>query len=167
MPPPPDVEKLANLARLDVSPEEVKEWTPKISAIVDWCAPAGGSPPLIARPPRTPAPRPCPASSFQPRSRRPNAARLAWLTFSPVCRPLRFGKLREVDLEGVPPALRAGEEAGADPLRPDAAVAFEDRRALLRGEAACECARDDDERRRTEGSLKGACARGRPSAGRR
>ena len=36
LPPPPDVQKLANLARLDVTPEEAAAWTPQIGAVVDW-----------------------------------------------------------------------------------------------------------------------------------
>jgi hypothetical protein len=38
VPPPPDVAKLALMARLDVTPEEAAAWSPKINAIVDWCA---------------------------------------------------------------------------------------------------------------------------------
>jgi hypothetical protein len=37
-PPPPDVQKLATMARLDVTAEEAAAWTPKINAVVDWYA---------------------------------------------------------------------------------------------------------------------------------
>ena len=30
------MQKLANLARLDVTPEEAAAWTPQIGAVVDW-----------------------------------------------------------------------------------------------------------------------------------
>jgi aspartyl-tRNA(Asn)/glutamyl-tRNA(Gln) amidotransferase subunit C len=36
LPPPPDVPKLANLARLDVTAEEAAAWTPQIGAVVNW-----------------------------------------------------------------------------------------------------------------------------------
>ena len=38
LPPAPDVAALAKMARLDVSAEEAAAWSPKIAAIVEWCA---------------------------------------------------------------------------------------------------------------------------------
>ena len=35
---PPNVERLAEMARIDVTPTEVQDWSPKIAAIVDWWA---------------------------------------------------------------------------------------------------------------------------------
>jgi len=39
------------MARLEVSPEEAAEWAPRISAVVEWCAPLF-SPPRLPHPPR-------------------------------------------------------------------------------------------------------------------
>jgi aspartyl/glutamyl-tRNA(Asn/Gln) amidotransferase C subunit len=68
---PPNIEQLAELARVGVSEQEALEWAPKISSILDW-----------------------------------------------------FGQLGRVDLEGVPPALRA-EVDGGNLLRPDTPAKFE------------------------------------------
>ncbi|GAQ80884.1 aspartyl-tRNA(Asn)/glutamyl-tRNA (Gln) amidotransferase subunit C [Klebsormidium nitens] len=74
---PPDVADLAVRARLEVSSEEIEDWTPKIGKIIDW-----------------------------------------------------FGQLQEIDVEGVPPALRAGGDRTGNTVQKDEPRAFGNRDAL-------------------------------------
>lgn len=68
---PPNLDRLADLARVGVSEQEALEWAPKISSILEW-----------------------------------------------------FGQLQRVNLDGVPPTLRADVE-DSNLLRPDTAAEFE------------------------------------------
>ena len=70
---PPDVRRLAQMAHIEVTDQEVAEWGPKIESIVQW-----------------------------------------------------FGQLQNVDLEGVPPALRADVD-GSNAFREDAPREFANR----------------------------------------
>eukprot|EP00897_Mesotaenium_endlicherianum_P000475 jgi/Mesen1/10428/ME000082S09930 len=42
-----------------------------------------------------------------------------------------FGQLQEIDVEGVPPAIRVGELEEGNTVRPDVAVTFEERAAMI------------------------------------
>mmetsp|Transcript_32964 Transcript_32964/g.104983 ORF Transcript_32964/g.104983 Transcript_32964/m.104983 type:complete len:196 (-) Transcript_32964:380-967(-) len=74
---PVNVEELAKMAQLEVTPEEVEEWTPKIESIVSW-----------------------------------------------------FGQLAEIDVEGVEPSLRAGEDENC--FREDTPVVYGEREGLMK-----------------------------------
>jgi len=108
------------MSRLDVTDAQAAAWSPKINAIVDWCAFLCGQRCLARRSSRFCARNP-------DASLRPCAASTR-----------RFGQLRGVELGGVEPSLRAptadGAEAG-DALtlnaRPDAAVDFAARDDML------------------------------------
>ncbi|KAJ6796967.1 glutamyl-tRNA(Gln) amidotransferase subunit C, chloroplastic/mitochondrial [Iris pallida] len=73
----PDVGRLAETARISLSPEEARDFAPKIKQVVDW-----------------------------------------------------FGQLQAVNLESVPPSLRADTEVSVDP-REDTPEAFENREAII------------------------------------
>lgn len=115
--PPPDVVKLAQLSRLDISAEEVKEFTPKIAAIVDWCVQGSSTGVLDG----------CVYTASASQCRIPHAGQRS----NHSLHIRRFGQLRDVDLEGVAPSLRAAE-AGGDRLRPDEVKVFDDRCAQPR-----------------------------------
>ena len=119
-PPPPDIKKLAGMARLDVSDAQAAAWSPKINAIVDWCA----------------AERALRRQSSL-RSRNPD---LTVFASPPSSLPTRrFGQLRGVELGGVEPSLRAPTaDAGAEAsvaavahARPDTPVDFGAREDML------------------------------------
>ncbi|KAG9132412.1 hypothetical protein Leryth_008351 [Lithospermum erythrorhizon] len=73
---PPDVSRLAETARISLSPEEVEEFGPKIRQVIDW-----------------------------------------------------FGKLQDVDLQSVEPAIRADTEG--DNIRDDIPETFPNREAII------------------------------------
>ena len=75
---PPNVPRLAQMARVGVTEEEAAEWGPKMAIIVEW-----------------------------------------------------FGQLQEVDVEGVPPALRA-TVGDANLLRSDQQHEFENRQVIIK-----------------------------------
>jgi Asp-tRNA(Asn)/Glu-tRNA(Gln) amidotransferase C subunit len=97
------------MARLEVSAEEAAAWSPRINAIVEWCA------------------------------RLQRAVRLASRSFP----PLRFGKLRDVDVSAAGPVVRAGEADASEAelsqrLRADVVVDFPQRDEMLAAAATLE-----------------------------
>jgi Asp-tRNA(Asn)/Glu-tRNA(Gln) amidotransferase C subunit len=123
-PPPPDIQKLAAMSRLDVTDAQAAAWSPKINAIVDWCAflPASGVLRVAAA---VSAPTTLMRACVRP----------------PAASTRRFGQLRGVELGGVEPSLRAptadgaaGASEASDALtsaRPDAPVDFAAREDML------------------------------------
>jgi aspartyl-tRNA(Asn)/glutamyl-tRNA(Gln) amidotransferase subunit C len=108
----PDVRKLAQLAQIGVTDKEVYP-AYRLVAI--------NSPFLIISPSSpSPTPLPFPFSSQVAEWGPQIASIVDW-----------FGQLQQVDVEGVPPTLRADIE-GETPLRSDQAVDFQDKKAMIK-----------------------------------
>ncbi|KAG6740526.1 hypothetical protein NC653_039498 [Populus alba x Populus x berolinensis] len=100
---PPDVARLAETARISLTPQQVEEFGPKIRQVIDWHA-------LLCL-----FLFPVICLCFET------------LFFLVVC--FRFGQIQAVDLDSVEPSIRADTEG--DNLRHDNPETFENREAII------------------------------------